>query len=170
MDRAGRHPPPTPWWRTARRGVRRRSATARPGARRPFGRSILYPMNALVDDQLMRLRRALDSDTARDWLDAHRRGHRFYFGRYTGATPVTGGRDQPRLRGERPATRTCAPPNSAAPVPREVSREPGNEDVQLLRAAARRRRDALALGHVGRAAGHPDHQLLDAQRDAAARA
>ncbi|MFN8151433.1 MAG: hypothetical protein U0R24_09970 [Solirubrobacterales bacterium] len=51
---------------------------------------ILYPMNALVDDQLKRLREALDSPAARDWLDANRLGHRFYFGRYTGRTPVAG--------------------------------------------------------------------------------
>jgi len=53
---------------------------------------VLYPMNALVDDQLIRLRRALDSDDVRAWLNEHRNGHRFYFGRYTGATPVTGSR------------------------------------------------------------------------------
>src|SRR5438552_5119702 len=47
-------------------------------------------MNALVEDQLMRLRRAFDSPAARSWLDANRGGHRFYFGRYTGATPVAG--------------------------------------------------------------------------------
>jgi ATP-dependent helicase YprA (DUF1998 family) len=51
---------------------------------------VLYPMNALVEDQLVRLRRALDSPAAREWLDRHRRGHRFYFGRYTGQTPVSG--------------------------------------------------------------------------------
>ena len=51
---------------------------------------ILYPMNALVEDQLVRLRRALDSRRARAWLDANRSGHRFYFGRYTGSTPVSG--------------------------------------------------------------------------------
>ncbi len=56
---------------------------------------ILYPMNALVDDQLIRLRKALDSDAARAWLDENRRGHRFYFGRYTGATPVTGSQENP---------------------------------------------------------------------------
>jgi hypothetical protein len=50
-------------------------------------------MNALVDDQLIRMRRALDSDPVRAWLDSHRRGHRFFFGRYTGATPVTGTRE-----------------------------------------------------------------------------
>ena len=39
------------------------------------------------------MRRALDSDAARQWLDANRHGHRFYFGRYTGSTPVTGSRE-----------------------------------------------------------------------------
>jgi ATP-dependent helicase YprA (DUF1998 family) len=51
---------------------------------------VLYPMNALVEDQLVRLRRALDGPDARTWLDANRGGHRFYFGRYTGKTPVPG--------------------------------------------------------------------------------
>ncbi|MGW6791271.1 DEAD/DEAH box helicase [Streptomyces chartreusis] len=51
---------------------------------------VLYPMNALVDDQMMRLRKALDSDAVREWLERSRPGHRFYFGRYTGATPVPG--------------------------------------------------------------------------------
>ena len=48
---------------------------------------VLYPMNALVEDQLVRLRRVLDSDETIDWLGRHRAGHRFYFGRYTGQTP-----------------------------------------------------------------------------------
>jgi ATP-dependent helicase YprA (DUF1998 family) len=51
---------------------------------------VLYPMNALVEDQLMRLRRAFDSAAARLWLDENRGFHRFYFGRYTSATPVSG--------------------------------------------------------------------------------
>jgi len=51
---------------------------------------VLYPMNALVEDQLVRLRQALDGEGPRAWLDAHRGGHRFYFGRYTGQTPVGG--------------------------------------------------------------------------------
>ena len=51
---------------------------------------ILYPMNALVEDQLVRLRRALDSVSAKTWLDNNRNGHRFFFGRYTGRTPVSG--------------------------------------------------------------------------------
>ncbi|MEU5034069.1 DEAD/DEAH box helicase [Streptomyces rubiginosohelvolus] len=69
---------------------------------------VLYPMNALVDDQMMRLRRALDSDDARAWLARSRPGHRFYFGRYTGATPVPGEVGSPAgvktLRKEFPAT------------------------------------------------------------------
>lgn len=51
---------------------------------------IVYPMNALVEDQLTRLRKALDSEDALKWLDENRNGNRFYFGRYTGATPVSG--------------------------------------------------------------------------------
>ncbi len=51
---------------------------------------ILYPLNALVEDQLMRLRVALDSDPVHTWLQTQRSGNRFYFGRYTGRTPVSG--------------------------------------------------------------------------------
>ncbi len=87
----GGRAPHEPWWRHRRPGFesQRAGETGRPSAVRAL---VLYPMNALVDDQLMRMRRALDSDATRAWLDANRRGHRFYFGRYTGATPVTGSR------------------------------------------------------------------------------
>ena len=51
---------------------------------------VLYPLNALVEDQLRRVRRTLDSDTVLRWLDAERGGNRVTFGRYTGATPVSG--------------------------------------------------------------------------------
>ena len=44
---------------------------------------IVYPMNALVEDQLGRLRRALDSDAVRGWMDVNRQGNLFHFGRYT---------------------------------------------------------------------------------------
>lgn len=69
---------------------------------------ILYPLNALAEDQMIRLRKALNSHKndktgALDWLDEHRGGHRFYFGRYTGATPVSGIKDkvQGKLREEK---------------------------------------------------------------------
>ncbi|MBD1929829.1 DEAD/DEAH box helicase [Trichocoleus sp. FACHB-90] len=51
---------------------------------------ILYPMNALVEDQLTRLRRALDSQEARQWFQDRRNGNRIYFGRYNGTTSVPG--------------------------------------------------------------------------------
>lgn len=68
---------------------------------------ILYPMNALVEDQMTRLRRALDSARdqvrnapanldgvgklcARRWCDEQNGGMPFYFGRYNGDTPVPG--------------------------------------------------------------------------------
>lgn len=55
---------------------------------------ILYPLNALVEDQLMRLRGACDSPNARKWLDENRDGNRFYFGRYIGSTPVAGSEER----------------------------------------------------------------------------
>ena len=39
---------------------------------------ILYPLNALVEDQLMRLRRACDSPEAREWLNENRDGESFF--------------------------------------------------------------------------------------------
>src|SRR5439155_4337966 len=57
---------------------------------------ILYPMNALVEDQLTRIRRALDSDLARDVMERRFAGNRIFFGRYTGDTPVTGFHRHPR--------------------------------------------------------------------------
>ena len=64
---------------------------------------ILYPLNALAEDQMIRLRKALNSrkpdrSGALDWLDEHRNGHRYYFGRYTGATPVSGTKEKSRAR------------------------------------------------------------------------
>ncbi len=53
---------------------------------------VLYPMNALVEDQLARIRRALDSRKARTVMDQHFAGNRIFFGRYTSDTPVTGSR------------------------------------------------------------------------------
>jgi len=65
-----------------------------PAVRPPALRAmILYPLNALVEDQLGRMRAALDSDNARNWLQNRRAGNRFYFGRYTGRTPVSGARN-----------------------------------------------------------------------------
>ena len=48
---------------------------------------LLYPMNALVADQVGRLRKALDSDTVRNFLDSECNENRIFFGSYNGNTP-----------------------------------------------------------------------------------
>ncbi len=96
------------WWndrhRTMRgqkplyaRYVAQRAHETRPAAVRAL---LLYPLNALVEDQLVRLRLSLDSAAARTWLDTNRNGNRIYFGRYTGRTPIPGRSDSGRLRRE----------------------------------------------------------------------
>jgi Lhr-like helicase len=75
---------PTWWNQAGGHYVPQRQGETRPAAIRAL---ILYPMNALVEDQLARLRKLLDSEGSRGWLDRHRNGNRFYFGRYTSATP-----------------------------------------------------------------------------------
>jgi Lhr-like helicase len=49
---------------------------------------ILYPMNALVDDQMTRLRKALDSEKAENFYAENCSNHRIYFGQYNGSTPI----------------------------------------------------------------------------------
>lgn len=51
---------------------------------------ILYPLNALVEDQLRRLRLTLNDPGVLDWLDQEAGGNRITFGRYNGQTPVSG--------------------------------------------------------------------------------
>jgi len=57
---------------------------------------VLYPMNALVEDQMTRLRKTLDSESAREIMAKRFAGNRLFFGRYTSATPVTGHAKHPR--------------------------------------------------------------------------
>ena len=98
------HPNVNDWWEN----VAWKNQCKPPGPRSRFSRSyripqrehetrqaavralILYPMNALVEDQLTRLRRALDSDDARNWFGEHAQGNRIYMGRYNGNTPIAG--------------------------------------------------------------------------------
>jgi Distinct helicase family with a unique C-terminal domain including a metal-binding cysteine cluster len=61
---------------------------------------ILYPLNALVEDQMVRLRKAVDSPEAREVMDRHFNGNRIFFGRYTGKSPVTGFAQHPRRADE----------------------------------------------------------------------
>ena len=53
-------------------------------------------MNALVEDQLSRLRKAIDSPEAHEIMDERFEGNRLFFGRYTSATPVAGHLIHPR--------------------------------------------------------------------------
>jgi ATP-dependent helicase YprA (DUF1998 family) len=69
-------------YRVSQRGHERREAAIRA--------LIIYPMNALVEDQLTRLRKALDSESARQWVEQYRHGNRIYLGRYNSSTPVPG--------------------------------------------------------------------------------
>jgi ATP-dependent helicase YprA (DUF1998 family) len=78
-------------WRAMRQGERR------PAAIRAL---VLYPMNALVEDQMVRLRKTLDSDDARKVMDERFDGNRLFFAQYTSATPVTGYETHPRMAGD----------------------------------------------------------------------
>lgn len=99
----------------------------RPAAMRAL---ILYPLNALVEDQLARLREAFDGDGARAWLAAHRPGQQFYFGRYTGRTPVSGARNAAttsKLRDELTETAQAAQLVANSPAARFFQRVDGAE-------------------------------------------
>lgn len=84
------------WWEQGGSGrwQKPRGEEKRPAAVRAL---ILYPMNALAEDQMVRLRRLLDSEEAHHWLDQNRGGNRFYFGRYTSASQPSSPR--PSLKG-----------------------------------------------------------------------
>ncbi|MGY3442753.1 DEAD/DEAH box helicase [Bradyrhizobium sp. USDA 4473] len=85
------------WWRSESAPFRaRRIHERRPKAVRAI---ILYPMNALVEDQMTRLRKALDSPEAHTVMDERFGGNRIFFGKYTSATPVTGHVAHPRKTG-----------------------------------------------------------------------
>ena len=54
----------------------------------------LYPMNALVNDQMSRLRRVLSLNGSPDWQRRNLHGNAIHFGMYTSLTPPTRGPDQ----------------------------------------------------------------------------
>jgi len=59
---------------------------------RPIGMRamVIYPMNALVEDQMSRIRAALCSEEADEFFRDKLSGNRIYIGRYNGNTPVSG--------------------------------------------------------------------------------
>lgn len=89
-----------PWWQSdTGQWQPQWQGLKRPAAVRAL---VLYPLNALVEDQLRRLRNTLNAEPVLKWLDQQRGGNRITFGRYTGQTPVSGHPDehqaQKRLR------------------------------------------------------------------------
>lgn len=92
--------PPDPqryWWNFISDRIPQRHFETRPAAVRAL---LLYPLNALIEDQLGRIRKACDSPAARSWLNANLSGNRFWFGRYTSITPVSGLEHNRRKRKE----------------------------------------------------------------------
>ena len=75
------------WYKTenGKYSPMQRKGDARPAAVRAL---VLYPMNALVEDQIARLRKALDGDEIRELFDNKDilNGNRIYFGSYNGDT------------------------------------------------------------------------------------
>ena len=61
---------------------------------------ILYPMNALVNDQMSRLRRVLSLNGSPEWQRQHLNGNMIHFGMYTSLTPPTRGPEQSAKRRE----------------------------------------------------------------------
>lgn len=67
-----------------------RELESRPKAVRAI---VLYPMNALVTDQMVRLRKTLENSDARELYDGNYfNGNRIFFGRYNGESKPTGKR------------------------------------------------------------------------------
>ena len=133
------------WWRTRQwppgRGraapeslrVQQRGNEHREAAVRGL---ILYPMNALVEDQMSRLRSALDSPEARNWFNQNRHGNRFYFGRYNSETPVPGHEHRPtgtphRARINRLVS-TLKEAESAAASATQHARDTGKPEVRYF--------------------------------------
>ncbi len=100
----------SPWWQKpgASPEFKRDTPNEAPGRPKAVRALILYPMNALVEDQMVRLRRALDSDSAHAAMDSHLNGNRIFFGRYTGATKVTGWLRHPRINNSAERTREAS--------------------------------------------------------------
>ncbi len=81
------------WWDKSNKRLPQRESE--PPSHRPAVRALmLYPLNALAEDQLGRIREACDSEKARLWRQTYCDGHRLWFGRYTGATPIPGERQE----------------------------------------------------------------------------
>ncbi len=80
QEHPGRFDPQRDWLHSRRH-------ERRPAAMRGI---VLYPMNALVNDQLSRLRRILSRGASPAWQKQHLQGNVIHFGMYTGLSQPTG--------------------------------------------------------------------------------
>lgn len=91
----GGHPRRGEWDPAARQWLSSRRHERRPAAIRAI---VLYPMNALVNDQLSRLRRILARGDSPEWQRQRLKGNVIHFGMYTSLAPPTGLPDDSRRR------------------------------------------------------------------------
>ncbi len=116
-----------------------RAGDPRPAAIRAL---VLYPMNALVEDQMARLREALDSDEVRSFMQEKLNGNRIYFGSYNGKTiapknydllfdPAVTAKDRNKKRAE-VAKRLGEIHNQFVFVNKYVSANPGKKDALYI--------------------------------------
>jgi Lhr-like helicase len=87
------------WWEDTPSEFKAHRALEHPERPKALRAIVLYPMNALVEDQLSRLRKSLDSPEAHEVMDRRFSGNRIFFGRYTSASPVAGYLRHPRRAG-----------------------------------------------------------------------
>jgi len=88
------------WWRhphQTRIPQREHEPATRPSAIRAL---MLFPLNALIEDQLSRIRRACDNDNAKQWFAGPFTGQHFWFGRYNSVAPVSGSEESTNKKAE----------------------------------------------------------------------
>lgn len=99
---AVRWPAPQPgylegaWWKDTPKHFRLHREHEHANCPKALRALVLYPMNALVEDQLSRLRRTFDLPEAHEVMDRRFHGNRLFFARYTSAAPVAGYLRHPR--------------------------------------------------------------------------
>ena len=139
------HPNFNDWWKNEEwqkscqkennKGLKRsyripqRKNEKRPAAVRAL---VLYPMNALVEDQLSRLRKALTSDEAEKWFENNLNRNRFYFGRYTGMTPVPGSEEKKRSWDKDKLKKLASLLTIQDKLWEEINKHPKKEDLKYF--------------------------------------
>ena len=92
------------WFQSDKYTPIQRDGDERPAALRAL---LLYPMNALVEDQIARLREALDSDDVRLFMKNEMNDNRIYFGSYNGSTIGSKSYDLVKAQSTEELTKQC---------------------------------------------------------------